>query len=63
MLSALILIFCSFYLLFSAVMLMTALRKEHELKFRHWLRAMAIFIVLRFITLAFQSTANVSDFN
>lgn len=39
---------------------MNALRKEHELKFRHWLRAMAIFITFRLVILIFQSIVNVS---
>ncbi|UXI22347.1 hypothetical protein NH340_JMT08290 [Sarcoptes scabiei] len=48
----------AFYLLFSSIILMNALRKEHELKFRHWLRAMAIFIVIRFLSIIFQSIVN-----
>ncbi|KAJ6215907.1 hypothetical protein RDWZM_010407 [Blomia tropicalis] len=56
--SGFILVLCSIYLLTTALVLMTALRKEHELKFRHWLRSMAIFIVARFATLFFQSIVN-----
>ncbi|KAH9410265.1 hypothetical protein TYRP_010023 [Tyrophagus putrescentiae] len=55
---AIILILCSLYLLSAALILMNALRKEHELKFRHWLRAMAIFITFRLVILIFQSIVN-----
>ncbi len=40
--------------------MMAALRKEHEVKFIHWLRAMGVFIVLRGLTIIFQSLVNVS---
>lgn len=56
-----ILVLSSLYLLTTALVLMNALRKEHELKFRHWLRAMAIFITFRFVILVFQSIVNVSS--
>ncbi len=38
---------------------MTALRKEHEIKFKHWLRAMGLFIIWRTLTIIFQSIVNV----
>lgn len=55
-----LLLFSAIYLLVSSVILMMALRKEHELKFRHWLRALAIFVLLRFLTIIYQSIVNVS---
>ncbi|RWS04926.1 uncharacterized protein B4U79_06174 [Dinothrombium tinctorium] len=55
---SLILIAISIYLLVSSVILMNALRKEHEIKFKHWIRAMALFIVFRVASLIFQSIAN-----
>lgn len=58
---ALLLALSAAYLLVTSVILMTALRKEHELKFRHWLRAMTIFICFRFITIIYQSIVNVSS--
>lgn len=56
---AVILALCALYLLSASLVLMGALRKEHELKFRHWLRSMSIFIVIRFVAIVFQSTVNV----
>ena len=35
--------------------------QEHEIKFIHWLRAMAFFIVWRTLTIIFQSLVNVSQ--
>lgn len=46
------------YLLVASVILMAALRKEHEVKFKHWLRAMASFIIMRTISLFYQSIVN-----
>ena len=37
---------------------MVALRKEHEIKFKNWIRAMALFIVIRTLALLFQSIVN-----
>lgn len=37
---------------------MAALRKEHEVKFKNWIRAMALFIVIRTLSLLFQSIVN-----
>ena len=56
--SALLLAASATYLLVASVILMSALRKEHEIKFKHWLRAMAIFIGLRTISLFYQSIVN-----
>jgi len=42
----------------SSLILMAALRKEHEAKFKPWLRAMGVFIIIRTITLFFQSVVN-----
>lgn len=57
-LSALLLAISATYLLVSSVILMSALRKEHEIRFKHWLRAMGTFIVLRALSLVYQSTVN-----
>lgn len=46
------------YLLTASLVLMAALKKEHEVKFKHWLRAMGAFIVVRTLTLVFSSVAN-----
>lgn len=55
-----VILFCAaVYLLVSSLILMTALRKEHEIKFIHWLRAMAFFIVWKTLTIIFQSLVNV----
>lgn len=59
--SSLLLILVSIYVFIASVVLMAALRKEHELKFRHWLRAMAAFIALRLAAVIFQSIANVTS--
>jgi len=53
-----ILFLSALYLLVSSVILMSALKKEQEVRFTHWLRAMAVFIVIRTITLFFQSLVN-----
>lgn len=59
------LIFVSTVLILSAMLLFTAsiiiipaLKKEYELKFRPWLYTMTVFIFIRFITIIFQSVAN-----
>jgi uncharacterized membrane protein YgcG len=55
---AVILFASAIYLLVSSLILMTALRKEHEIKFKHWLRAMGLFIIWRTLTIIFQSIVN-----
>lgn len=59
--TSVLLILLSLYVFVASVVLMAALRKEHELKFRHWLRAMAAFIILRLAAVVFQSIANVKS--
>lgn len=56
--SAALLLVSASYLLVASFILMSALKKEHEIKFKHWLRAMAIFIVVRTLALFFQSLVN-----
>lgn len=56
--SAFLLLASVTYLLVASFILMSALKKEQEIKFKHWLRAMAIFIVLRTISLFYQSLVN-----
>lgn len=58
MASAVLLFVSAIYLLASSAVLMAALRKEHEIKFVHWLRAMAVFVVLKALTITFQSIVN-----
>ncbi|XP_054158696.1 uncharacterized protein LOC128957004 [Oppia nitens] len=58
MVIAVILFIGAVYLLVSSLILMTALRKEHEIKFVHWLRAMAVFTAWRTLTIIFQSLVN-----
>lgn len=59
---AVILFASAIYLLVSSLILMTALRKEHEIKFKHWLRAMGLFIIWRTLTIIFQSIVNVRNY-
>jgi hypothetical protein len=56
--SSILLFFSASYLLYTSVILMMALRKEKESKFKPWLTAMAVFIGIRTITLFFQSIVN-----
>lgn len=46
------------YLLVVSVILMRALRKEHEQKFRPWLMAAIIFTAWSFVSISFRSIAN-----
>ncbi|KAI1286627.1 hypothetical protein HDE_10706 [Halotydeus destructor] len=55
---SLILIAIAMYLLVSSIILMKALRKELEVKFKHWLRGMGVFIIVRALTLIFSSIVN-----
>lgn len=56
--SSLLLLFSASYLMVSSMILMAALKKEHEAKFKPWLMAMGIFIGIRTVTLFFQSLVN-----
>lgn len=56
--SAFILLISAIYLLVSSLILMAALKKELEVKFKHWIAAMGVFIVVRTVTLFFQSIVN-----
>lgn len=56
--SALILLLAASYLLVSSLILMAALKKEHEIKFKHWIYSSALFIICRTVTIFFQSIVN-----
>ncbi|XP_053207095.1 uncharacterized protein LOC128391269 [Panonychus citri] len=55
---SLILILISIYLLISSIILIPALKKEQEIRFKNWLRAMSTFIIVRTCATLFQSIAN-----
>ena len=56
--SSLFLLISASYLMYSSIVLMAALRKEKESKFKPWLIAMGVFIGIRTVTLFFQSIVN-----
>lgn len=58
MICSVILFFAACYLLVASIILMPALKKEREIEFKQWLRAMALFIVIRTLATLFQSIAN-----
>jgi uncharacterized membrane protein YcjF (UPF0283 family) len=44
--------------MFASIVLMAALKKEHEARFRLWLHATGAYLILRFVILVFQSLVN-----
>ena len=58
MICSVILFFAACYLLVASIILMPALKKEREIEFKQWLRAMALFIIIRTLGTLFQSIAN-----